>query len=134
CEFVFIRDLSASSTRTFLASLQKQGRERVELPLGKDWFTRAELVKTLSVHPKGVFALIRRHGLKARGKGKARRYPRETVLALQDRLCRGPGTATVNAYLRAIKSFVSWLVADNRTGENPLAYLVAGNARLDPRH
>src|SRR5207302_737106 len=62
------------------------------------------------------------------------RYPRETAIYLQERLSRGAGTATVNAYLRAVKSFAAWLVRDRRTGINPLSHLSGGNARLDLRH
>ena len=72
CGFGYIRDLSASAAQTFLAWLAKRGRQRVELPAGKTDFTKAELVKALGVHPLGVAALMRRHGLSATGNGKAR--------------------------------------------------------------
>jgi len=39
-----------------------------------------------------------------------------------------------NFYLQAMKQFCRWLVADGRTGENPLAYLQGQNPRPDIRH
>lgn len=47
---------------------------------------------------------------------------------------RGLSASTANHYLRAIKSFATWLVRDGRTGENPLAYLGALNTKADRRH
>lgn len=40
--------------------------------------------------------LLRREGRAAEGNGKARRYPRATLEALQDQFCRGLGIATSN--------------------------------------
>jgi integrase len=134
CGFVFIRDLSASPVQAFLADLRTRGRARIELGAGKEWFTKAELVQALGLHPNGVALVLRRHGLHGAGNGKARRYPRAALEYLQHRLCRGVGIATINAYLRAVKSFAAWLVRDRRSGDNPLSHLAAGNARLDPRH
>lgn len=39
-----------------------------------------------------------------------------------------------NFYLQAIKQFSRWLVADNRSGENVLAYLSSQNPQTDIRH
>jgi integrase len=39
-----------------------------------------------------------------------------------------------NFYLQAVKQFCMWLVADNRTAENVLAYLQAQNPQTDIRH
>jgi len=39
-----------------------------------------------------------------------------------------------NFYLQAVKQFSRWLVADNRAGENPLAYLTGQNPKTDVRH
>jgi site-specific recombinase XerD len=39
-----------------------------------------------------------------------------------------------NFYLQAVKQFCRWLVADNRTAENPLAYLSGQNPKTDIRH
>jgi len=46
----------------------------------------------------------------------------------------GNGVQTVNYYLREIKSFCRWLVADRRTADNPLSHLAGGNAKTDRRH
>jgi integrase len=68
------------------------------------------------------------------GNGKARRFPRSTAVALQERLSRGAGIQTTNYYLREIKSFCGWLVKDRRMGDNPMTHLQGGNAKLDRRH
>jgi hypothetical protein len=73
CKFVFIRDVSASTVQTFLAELKKKGRTRAEVPLGQEKFTKREMVAILGIHPKGVAALLRRHGLDGEGNGKKRR-------------------------------------------------------------
>jgi len=87
------------------------------------------------------------YGTYLAGKGNTTRYVREAVAKcravieasrferipdlsashFQECLARmrrgGLSAATSNHYLRAVKSFVAWLVQDCRTAENPLAYL-----------
>src|SRR5262249_30995218 len=99
----------------------------------KEWYTKAELARALDLHPGSVPTLIKRSGLAARGNGKARRYPRATAEALRDRF-EPVGPATVNHYLRSIKSFLPWLVKDRRTPDNPLAHLADFDATGDIRH
>lgn len=53
---------------------------------------------------------------------------------LSDLLRSRCGTVTRNHYLRAVKSFVKWLVDTGRTGRNPLAGLKSLNAGADLRH
>jgi len=45
----------------------------------------------------------------------------------------GSSHRTCNYYLKTLKLFCSWLVADNRTAENPLAYLKGLNTQADIR-
>ncbi len=45
----------------------------------------------------------------------------------------GSSHRTCNYYLKTLKQFCSWLVADNRTAENPLAYLKGLNTQTDIR-
>src|SRR5262249_13181853 len=59
--------------------------------------------------------------------------PTATAEALRDRLSRAPGAATVNHYLRSLKSFTAWLVKDRRTGDDVLAHLSGLNADTDVR-
>ena len=134
CGFVLMADLSASRVQQYLAGLKDNGRPLPPLEPGKDSFTRNELAAAIGVKPETVNTLVRRHGLEASGNGKARRFPRSTVAALQERLGRGAGVQTANYYLREIKAFCRWLVADRRMGDNPLAYLQGGNAKHDRRH
>src|SRR5262249_43226931 len=77
---------------------------------------------------------VRRHRLEAVGNGKARRFPRATVEFLRERAGRGRSIQTANYYLREIKSFCRWMVKDRRMGDNPLAHVSGGNAKLDRRH
>src|SRR5207244_4287100 len=100
--------------------------------LDKNEYTKKELVAILGVNRNGLSRILRRAGLKATGKGKARRYPRDVVEALQDRLCRGLGLSTINGYLIAAKSFTRWL-RDRRMASDPLAHLSRQNAKTDLR-
>jgi integrase len=130
-----IGDVQPSAILAFLASLRSGGRPRVELPDDQEWFTRAELVTLLGVHPGSVARIFQRGGLEAIGNGKKRRYARSAVLSLQDRLCRGVGISATNAYLTAIKGFTRWLspAKENRAPSDPLACLSRMNADTDLR-
>ncbi|HYT89387.1 MAG TPA: tyrosine-type recombinase/integrase [Gemmataceae bacterium] len=133
CRFVFLADLSASRVQQYLADLRESGRPLPPLDAEKEWFTRSELAAALGVKSATVCTLVRRHGLEAVGKGKARQFPRSTVVALQERLGRGAGIQTANYYLREVKAFCRWLVKDRRTGDNPLAHMQGGNVATDLR-
>jgi integrase len=127
-------DLQPSAVLEFLADLRAKGRPRVELPEGQELFTKDEVIDVLGVHHTSVARMLARNGLEAVGNTRARRYPRATVEALQDRLCRGNGVRTSNHYLAAVKGFTHWLVKDRRAAFDPLACLSALNAELDLRH
>jgi integrase len=133
CRFEHADDLRASAVVEFLGGLRDRGAERVELPASKQKFTKAELVAVVGVHPGSVARMLRCHGVGGKGKGKARRYPRATVEALQECLCRGTGAATRNHYLTAVKGFTRWLARDNRIAADPLAHLSRQNAEADIR-
>jgi integrase len=133
CEFEHTDDLQASAVVEFLASLKESGAERVELPASKKEYTKAEMVAVLGVHPGSVARMLRCHGLEGEGNGKARRYPREAVQALQDILCQGNGPATCNHYLTAVKGFTRWLARDNRIAADPLSHLSRQNGAVDVR-
>lgn len=134
CGFVFTSDLSASHAMDWLAQLRRRVRPRAELPAGKEWFTPSEAAALLGIKKGSVATAVRRHGLRGEGDGKARRFPRETVEALQERFVKGASIQTTNDYLSALKSFGRWLVKDRRTGENPFEHLSGGNTRVDRRH
>jgi integrase len=134
CGFVFIGDLSASRAADWLAELRRKFRPRVELPAGQEWFTAREAGAVLGMKSLSVGTAVRRHRLEAAGQGKARRFPRATVEALQDRFTRGVSVQTTNDYLSALKSFGRWLVKDRRAADNPFVHLAGGNAKVDRRH
>jgi integrase len=134
CGFQFIRDLDALRVQTFTADLADSQRPRITLEIGKEQFTKREVAAVLGVKIATVGALVRRLRLAAWGNGKARRYPRVTVEALQERLCRGKSVQTRNFYLAAVRQLAGWLVKSRRMRSNPLACLEAGNPDLDRRH
>jgi integrase len=137
CAFVFISDLSASRAAEWLAGLRRQAAPRAELPTDQAWFTRREVAALLGIKPASVSTAVRRHrlGCENNGKeGKARRFPRAVVEALQERLPGGAAVETTNQYLTHLKSFGSWLVKDRRTAANPFPHLEPGNPNIDRRH
>ena len=130
-----IGDVQPSAVLEFLAGLRAGDKPRVELPEGQEWFTRKELVEILAVRSGSVARIFQRGALEATGNGKKRRYARSAVLSLQDRLCRGVGISTTNAYLTAFKGFMRWLgpAKENRAPSDPLACLSRMNADADLR-
>lgn len=46
----------------------------------------------------------------------------------------GISIQTSNHYLRSIKQFTRWMVKDQRTGDDPLAFIAMMNVRTDRRH
>jgi integrase len=135
CGFTGLDDIDAAAVAEFVAGLRSKGRPRLPLDLRKEEHTRAELVAVLGVSKDGVRRILRAAGLTGAGKGRARRYSRDTVLALQDRLCRGTGPATCNHYLHAVKGFTRWLaeMRPPRLPFDPLAGLHGQNAKVDVR-
>jgi integrase len=132
CGFRTTDDLQASPVVDFLAGLRNGGKEQVELPAGQKAFTKAELVALLGVHPGSVARMLNCAGLAGEGNGKARRYPREVVEAMQEKLCRGASVRTCNFYLTAMKGFTRWLARDRRIAD-PLSHLCNQNADVDVR-
>ncbi len=51
-----------------------------------------------------------------------------------DRKRTGLSIRSSNFYLQAVKQFLNWMVADNRTAESPVAYLKGQNPKTDIRH
>jgi integrase len=133
CRFLWLPDLAAPAVAEFLHELRRDP-SRLELPVAQEWFTRSELLAAVGGNGVNVARLLRREKLEAKGKGKARRYHRSAVEALQDRLCRGIGIATSNGYLTAIKGFTRWLVKNSRLAADPLSFLSRLNAKTDVRH
>jgi hypothetical protein len=134
CRFVFIGDIAVSCVQEFLAGLRDTDRASPILDNAREWYTKAELAVALGVKPHSIAPLVARWGLAAKGNGKARRYPKATAEALLERLNRSPGAATLNHYVRSVRTFTRWLVRDRRTGDDPLAGLSGVNASTDVRH
>jgi excisionase family DNA binding protein len=122
CGFMFPRDIGLTPVQEYLQRLTAD-RPVVEPEPDRAWFTRDELATLLGVGPDTIRTLMRRHRLSASGQGKARRYPRATVLALLKLAGRGMGTCTARYYAREVKAFTRWLVKRKRLAEDPLADL-----------
>jgi len=135
CAFAFIADITPEKVTEFLHGLRRDP-PRPALPPGQEWLTPRELVAALGgVRPPQLARLLRREGLAvAGGNGKARRYPRATVEAIQDRVCRGIGASTSNGYRAAAKGFCRWLAKTERVDRDRLISLSRLNARTDVRH
>jgi integrase len=133
CEAETFEDLQASAVVESLAALRSHDTARVELPPGREWFTKTELVAALGVSPAGLPRLLRRNGLEGQGAGKARCYSRDLIEALEERLRRGRGISTSNHYLTALKGFTRWLVRDGRMPFDPLASVTRLNPAADVR-
>jgi hypothetical protein len=134
CGYRFITDLSASRVMDWLADLRRKGRTRVPLDEGKEEYTTQETAAVLGIKSASVSIRVKRYRLEVIGPPKARRLPRATVEALQDRLCRATSMQTSNYYLSHAKSFCRWLVKDRRMPDNPLTHLEGGNGQIDRRH
>lgn len=104
------------------------------VPPGKTEFTPREVIELLDVSGAAIRKAVKHHRLAAMGYGKKRRYPRATVEALLGRKTRGDVPETFNHYVRALRSFLRWMVKEGRILTNPLATLELVNAQYNVRH
>jgi integrase len=98
-----------------LATVAAAGKTTRPLDPEQKIFTRDEVAKLLRIKPASVSGVVKRAGLPAEGNGRARLFPRSTVVALQERKSRGAGEQTQAYYVREMKSFARWLMTDRRT-------------------
>ncbi len=134
CGWVFAGDMSADRLETFLAELRDRRPTFPSLPSGVEKFTVKETCNLLGGMTRNHLAvLIRRYQLPGIGKGKKRRFPRETVEALRQFKDRGRSAQTSNHYLQAVHQFARWLVANNRMERSPFNRLKPLNALVDTR-
>jgi integrase len=134
CQAEVMADLDASKLQRYLADIRENGRPIPSLDPTKEAFRQRELCAMFGVTPSAIASLVRRHRLAATGQGKARRFPRETVEALRERLSRPASVQTSNHYLASIRSFTRWLVQRGRLVRDPLMILRPGNVKKDLRH
>jgi integrase len=133
CGFRFTAEIDADRINEWLAE-RRRPVQAPALPADRDTFSPKEVAALLGVSNTALWQQARRLGVRAEGRGKARRYGREGVEALLARAGRGNSVQTANFYLAAFKSFCRWLVRDRRMGESPVAHLQGGNPKLDRRH
>jgi integrase/recombinase XerC len=129
---VFTANLTAEAVRAFLAAL-REGRPAHTLDPAKATYTRDELARLLGVKAFSIPSLVKRHGLRAVGNGKARRYPAATAQALAALRSRGMSANAANHYLGAVQQFTRWLAKTNRAPADPLADLKPANPEADRR-
>jgi excisionase family DNA binding protein len=133
CGFLLPGDIALDKVQAFLAKLSGEGQAQALEP-EKESFTLAEVAQALGVKNSSVNPLVRRHGLEATGKGRARRFPRATLEVLLARQSTGMGASTVGYYAREAKSFTRWLAKRKRIPEDPLAELEGATVLSDHRH
>jgi integrase len=106
-----------------------------EVPIPLEWLTKADLAAACGVNPLSVGRMLKRAGLEGTGKGngRARRWPRETALALQERHGKPAGPAAINRHLAAVKALTRWLVRNRRLAADPLAGLALLDEKADVR-
>ncbi len=131
--FVFLKDVDAAKAAEWLNTLRLDALP-VELPPGVDGFTPKAAAALLGVTTSAIGKSLRRRGLKATGKGKARRIPRAAIEVLALAAARGTGPEQCNHYVRAAKGFTRWLTRTRRLGANPLETLTLLNTAADVRH
>jgi integrase len=133
CDAEALEDLQPSAVLETLARLRANAPARVELPADQKEFTKGEVVAVLGINEGSLWRMLRRAGWEGTGLGRARRFPRGAVEALQERYCRGTGVTSCNHYLTAIKGFTRWLVRDRRAPLDPLTCLSRLNGETDVR-
>jgi integrase/recombinase XerC len=131
CGFVTVADLQPSRVNEWLLGLQAP--QAVMTIPSQESFTPNEAAALLGISGSAVRDHVKRHGLTATGNGKARRYPRATLVALANRRAEGVGPETVNHYVRAIRGFLRWMVRAKRIGSNPLDSLTLVATTVDTR-
>lgn len=134
CGWVFPGDMTADRLETFLADLRNRRPDLPPISDGVELFTMRQLCGLLGgVSRHTVATLIRRNRLSGTGRGKKRRFPRETVNALRGLKDHGCCSQTSNHYLQAVRQFGRWLADNGRIDRTPFARLKPMNVRLDQR-
>lgn len=133
-EFVFIADLDLAKANDWLTALRRD-RPPIKLPEGKTEFAPLETAQLLGVTTQSIREAVKRHGLTVTGKGNGRRLTRDAVEYLCGLASRGVSAESVNHYIRAIRSFMRWLVHKaKRLPSNPLDGLELIDTKADRRH
>ncbi len=132
CKIGKINEITLAPIQSHIAQLRNR-KKLPCLPNDQESFTKKEIATLLGVGMAAVGKQVRHYNLAAEGNGKARRYPRETVLSLVTMRAEGRGIATANHYLQSVRGFCRWLVLDRRLPMNPISGIKAGNVNLDCR-
>jgi hypothetical protein len=123
-------DAEAGKASEWLVSLRRN-RLPVNLPPDVTSYRPCVAAAMLNVSLAGLSRAIKRNNLPASGNGKARRIPRESLVALAELAARDVGPTTVNHDVVAVRGFFRWLVKAKRIGSNPLDSLTLLNATVD---
>ena len=134
CGWVFPSDMTADRLETFLADSRASRPVLPAIPGGMEWFTVSDVGRLIGgVGAQAVAALVRRHRLPAKGSGRARRFPLETVTSLRELRDHGRSSQTSNHWLQTVRQFARWMVSNCRLDRDPFARLKPMNVNLDPR-
>ena len=133
CGFRTLADVTADPVARWLAEQRSKAPVLVELDNREEGWSLEEVAGLLHVKKFSVAPLMTRHGLRAIGNGKARRFPRATVEALLAQRKGGLSADTSNAYITQLKAFGNWL-AEERLPDNPFRRLKRSRPGEDRRH
>ncbi len=132
CGFVCPADVDSGKAAAWLNTIRRDCLS-IRIPKDVEFFQPKEVAAIFGITTTGLAKNIRRHGLSAFGKGKARRLPPATVVRLAQITARGIGPTTSNAYVRAVKGFFRWMTRSRRLQINPLELLPMVNQAVDVR-
>ncbi|MBL8823170.1 MAG: site-specific integrase [Planctomycetia bacterium] len=132
CKIERINQITLAPIQAHVAQLRSR-KALVTIPENQEQFTKKEIAVLFGIGIAAVGKQIKHCNLPADGNGKARRFPRETVLTLATMRAEGRSIATANHYLQSIRGFCRWLVMDRRLTSNPISGIKAGNTNLDCR-
>ena len=97
-------------------------------------YTVRHAAALMQVTTTAVRAAVKRHNLAAKGKGRARRLPRETVITIMNLRGRGRSIQTRNAIITDAKAFARFALKRKLIAENPFSEIKPGNIQKDRRH
>jgi integrase len=133
CDFHRITDVQPSKVIEFLGKLRRTV-ECPELDSSREQLGVKEVAQLLGIRPASVHRLVKRGHLVCQGIRRRKQFAREAVASLVRNRTRGVGVETSNHYLIAIKAFTRWLVRDQRSTVDPLAFVSRQNPDVDVRH
>lgn len=132
CGWAALDEIAPGPLSAWLGRLRRGAP--VELPPGKDSWSKRELAAALGLQGAALAKRARKHRIAATGQGRARRWSREAAEQLAALCGQGVSRQTSNFYLSAVRQFVRWLVRECGLPTDPLSSASGLNVRADRRH